>query len=187
MSLQRLIGLRVNDKSIQCGASPRLRCFVKHFWHIPPAVGLILQLQLVAGTFERIQNKTLRMRGRPTVYNPIKKLSSVDSFPADSWRSTPIPRSRPCSTAARAPTTSASSSRAPSCSTSQRPLAGPSYPRLPDSWILQCGASPHWWCFVLSSLRSSGYQLSCTVAAESAKWPVEHVKHALHCWASRHS
>ena len=29
---------------MHCVLSPRSRCFVKHFWHVPPAVGQILQL-----------------------------------------------------------------------------------------------------------------------------------------------
>ena len=29
---------------MHCVLSPRSRCFVKHIWHVPPAVGLILQL-----------------------------------------------------------------------------------------------------------------------------------------------
>ena len=31
-------------KGLYCVSSPQSRCFVKHFWHVPPAVGLILQL-----------------------------------------------------------------------------------------------------------------------------------------------
>ena len=29
---------------VHCGASTESWCFVKHFWHVPPAVGLILQI-----------------------------------------------------------------------------------------------------------------------------------------------
>jgi len=44
---------------------------------------------------------------------------------------------------------------------------------------VHCRTSPHSRCFILFSPRSSGYQLSCKVAAVSAKWPVEHVNNAL--------
>ena len=44
---------------------------------------------------------------------------------------------------------------------------------------LQSSSSTQSWCFVLLSVRSSGYKLGCTVATVSAQRPAEHVKKAL--------
>ena len=50
------------------GVSLHSRFFVEHFWHVPPAVGLILQL-LCSPIGNWHFKKKLRMRGRPMVYN----------------------------------------------------------------------------------------------------------------------
>ena len=46
-------------------------------------------------------------------------------------------------------------------------------------YTVRCPLSTQSRCFNLPSIRRSGYQLGCTIAAVSAQWPVEHVKNAL--------
>ena len=65
-----------NTDFVQSGASSQSRCFVKHFWHVSPAVGLILQLhycvaQLASGTSKIKLHvyKTSRLNGRSRVYD----------------------------------------------------------------------------------------------------------------------
>ena len=56
---------------IHSEASAHSWCLVEHFWHDPRAVGLILHLLYSPNgnqNFERKQNKTLYLSGRPTVW-----------------------------------------------------------------------------------------------------------------------
>ena len=48
----------IESDAVHCGASPQSWYFVEHFWHGPPTVGLILQLQWSPIGNQNFQQKT---------------------------------------------------------------------------------------------------------------------------------